>query len=84
MKTMSFDSGIPKPIDIPNVASVGCSAEHGTIKLDSPSDTPRVGDKIQFIVGYGDTTVFLHDNFYGTRDGRVEVVWPILGRGKLQ
>ena len=83
-KTMSTDASVPKPIGLPEVASVGCSAEHGTIKLVEESDTPRVGDKISFIVGYGDTTVFLHDNFYGIRDGHVEVVWPILGRGKLQ
>lgn len=83
-KTMSTDASVPKPRDLPHVASFGCSAEHGTIQLAKDSDTPRVGDKIQFIVGYGDTTVFLHDNFYGVRDGRVEVVWPILGRGKLQ
>ena len=83
-KTMSTDASTPKPCGLPEVASLGCSAEHGTISLVEGSDTPRVGDKIQFIVGYGDTTVFLHDNFYGVRDGRVEVVWPILGRGKLQ
>ena len=83
-KTMSTDASTPKPRGLPNVTSVGCSAEHGTIQLAEPSGTPRVGDKLQFIVGYGDTTVFLHDNFYGIRDGRVEVVWPILGRGKLQ
>ena len=83
-KTMSTDASTPKPIGLPEVASVGCSAEHGTVHLVEESNNPRVGDKIQFIVGYGDTTVFLHDNFYGIRDGRVEVVWPILGRGKLQ
>jgi hypothetical protein len=43
-----------------------------------------VGDRIEWIVAYGDVTVALHDVFYGIRDGRVEVVWPILGRGKLQ
>lgn len=83
-KTMSYDAATPKPLGLPEVSSVGCSAEHGSIQLVEPSDTPRVGEKLQFIVGYGDTTVFLHDFFYGIRDGRVEVVWPILGRGKLQ
>jgi D-serine deaminase-like pyridoxal phosphate-dependent protein len=83
-KTMSTDASIPKPCGLPEDSVLGCSAEHGTIKLAEPSSTPRVGDKLRFVVGYGDTTVFLHDNFYGIRDGRVEVVWPILGRGKLQ
>lgn len=83
-KTMSTDASVPRPCGLPESSQLSCAAEHGTIKLAEPADTPRVGDKIQFIVGYGDTTVFLHDNFYGIRDGRVEVVWPILGRGKLQ
>ena len=83
-KTMSTDASTPKPIGLPDESVLTCSEEHGRIEMPEPAGTPRVGDKIQFIVGYGDTTVFLHDNFYGIRDGRVEVVWPILGRGKLQ
>jgi hypothetical protein len=33
--------------------------------------------RMDFIVGCGDATVFLHDQLYGVRDGR------IIGRGKL-
>jgi D-serine deaminase-like pyridoxal phosphate-dependent protein len=85
-KTMSSDAAAPRPL-LPGgttVTRVGLSAEHATIQLGEPSDLPRVGDKIEFVVGYSDTTVFLHDELYGTRDGRVEVAWPILGRGKLR
>jgi len=39
---------------------------------------------VEFVAGYSDTTVFLHDELYGTREDRVEIVWPILGRGKLR
>ena len=60
------------------------SAEHGIIRLAEPGETPRVGDKIEIIPGYSDSTVFLHDVLYGIRDGRVETVWPLVGRGKLQ
>jgi hypothetical protein len=35
------------------------------------------------LVGYSDTTVCLHDQLVGTRGDCVEVVWPVLGRGKL-
>jgi D-serine deaminase-like pyridoxal phosphate-dependent protein len=83
-KTMSGDAAMPRPILDTPVRSVGLSAEHGTIELESPSATPRVGDKIEFIVGYTDTTVHLHDELYAIRDGRVEAVWPVLGRGKLR
>jgi D-serine deaminase-like pyridoxal phosphate-dependent protein len=83
-KTMSTEAGPPEPVGLPGVKSVGLSAEHGKIELEAPIETPRVGDKIELVVGYADVTVALHDVFYGIRDGRVEVVWPILARGKLQ
>jgi hypothetical protein len=60
------------------------SAEHGTVTLEQPNTTIRVGDAFDFVVGYGDFTVFLHDRLYGIRDGVVEVVWDIVGRGKVR
>ena len=60
------------------------SAEHGIITLEQPDDSIAVGDRYDFVVGYGDTTVFLHDNLYALRDNVVEAVWPLLARGKLR
>jgi D-serine deaminase-like pyridoxal phosphate-dependent protein len=81
---MSSDGAVPQPrLDSP-VRSVGLSAEHATIELQAPSATPQVGDKIEFVVGYTDTTVHLHEELYAVRDGRVEAVWPVVGRGKLR
>lgn len=82
-KAMSVDVALPRPKTIERIASATLSAEHGRIELQEPSETPRIGDKVEWIVGYGDTTVCLHDAMVGTRADRVEVVWPILGRGKL-
>ena len=83
-KTMSSDGAKPRPLLSSTVRSVGLSAEHATIELDEPATTPEVGDKIEFIVGYTDTTVHLHEELYAVRDGLVEAVWPVLGRGKLR
>jgi D-serine deaminase-like pyridoxal phosphate-dependent protein len=83
-KTMSEGAADPAPIGISGVESVGLSAEHGKVELAEPSETPRVGDKIEFVIGYSDVTVALHDEIYGIRDGIVETVWPLLGRGRLQ
>jgi D-serine deaminase-like pyridoxal phosphate-dependent protein len=83
-KALSCDIALPKPIGVGGVKRVGLSAEHSQIERASPSDHPKVGDKLRWIVGYGDTTVFLHDELIGVRDGIVEVVWPILGRGRLR
>ena len=49
-----------------------------------PNDTLRVGDRLEWIVGYSDTTVHLHDEIHATRKGRIEAVWPIVGRGKIR
>jgi D-serine deaminase-like pyridoxal phosphate-dependent protein len=53
------------------------------VHLDAPSDTPKVGDKMQFVVGYSDTTVHLHEKIHATRGGRVEETWVVKARGKL-
>jgi D-serine deaminase-like pyridoxal phosphate-dependent protein len=83
-KAMSSDAAVPRPIVDTAVKSVSLSAEHATIELSQPSSTPRVGDTLEFVVGYTDTTTMLHDELYAIRDGRVEAVWPVLGRGKFR
>lgn len=82
-KTMSVDMALPEPIGVP-AQRVRLSAEHSTIDLKHPSELPRVGDRLTFIVGYEDTTVCLHDRLVGARGGRVEAIWPVAGRGKIQ
>jgi D-serine deaminase-like pyridoxal phosphate-dependent protein len=83
-KTMSSDAAPPRPLLDAPVQSVSLSAEHARIELESPSLRPEVGAKIEFVVGYTDTTVHLHEELYAIRDGRVEAVWPVVGRGKLR
>jgi len=83
-KTMSSDAAVPAPIGLDHVRSVRLSAEHATIELDAPNTSLSAGDRLEWVVGYSDTTVHLHDEIYAVRDGRVEAVWPILGRGKLR
>ena len=83
-KAMSSDAALPLVLDVADVSSVSFSAEHGRIELGSANHTVKVGDKIEFVVGYGDTTVNLHDELIGVRGDRVEITWPILGRGLLR
>ena len=83
-KTMSSDAAPPRPLLDARVESVSLSAEHARIELQAPSPVPEVGSKIEFVVGYTDTTVHLHEELYAVRDGCVEAVWPVLGRGKLR
>jgi D-serine deaminase-like pyridoxal phosphate-dependent protein len=83
-KAMSGDTALPVPIGIGPTRQVRLSAEHATIELEAAAEVPRVGEHLEFVVGYSDTTVHLHETLHGVRGGRIEAVWPILGRGKLQ
>lgn len=60
------------------------SAEHGELELDEPARGLKIGDRLELIPGYSDMTNVLHNEFYGIRGGRLEVVWPLVGRGRLQ
>ncbi|MBM3546311.1 MAG: DSD1 family PLP-dependent enzyme [Alphaproteobacteria bacterium] len=83
-KTMTGDAAMPEPIGLGALAGMALSAEHTIVNLAEPNDKLRVGDKLEFVVGYTDTTLNLHDELVGTRKGKVEVIWSILGRGKLK
>lgn len=83
-KTMSGDAAMPEPVGLPPVRAMKLSAEHAKLELERASDAPKVGDKIEFIVGYSDTTVHLHEEIVATRGGRIEAVWPVAGRGRIK
>jgi len=83
-KTMNGNQGTPRPLGLDRVEKVKLSAEHGTVELAAANDSLRVGDKLEFIVGYSDFTTYVHEEMFAIRNGMVEQVWPILGRGKLR
>jgi D-serine deaminase-like pyridoxal phosphate-dependent protein len=51
------------------------------LRLDRPEVALAIGDKVRLIPGHCDPTVNLHDWFVGVRNGRVESLWPVSGRG---
>ena len=62
----------------------GLSAEHGTLELDDSARDLKIGDRLELIPGYADLTTVFHDEMYGFRDDRLDVIWPIEARGKLR
>ncbi len=80
-KASSSDSGYPTVPDIEGASYVGASDEHGVLRLDRPEVALAIGDKVRLIPGHCDPTVNLHDWFVGVRNGRVESLWPVSGRG---
>jgi len=83
-KAMSIEAATPRALNVPGVRQVRLSAEHAQLELDAPSDWPRVGDRIEFVPGYTDTTVHLHEEIVALRNGRMEAVWKVAGRGKIK
>ncbi len=69
----------------PGMVYAAGSDEFGSIRFTSePSKTYKIGDKLEVIVPHCDPAVNEYDVMYGTRKDRVEVVWPITGRGRSQ
>jgi D-serine deaminase-like pyridoxal phosphate-dependent protein len=83
-KTLNPDVQLPIVKGWPDASVKRLSAEHCELTLGPQSQNLKIGDKVELIVGYADFTTPLHDYFYGFRNEQLEVVWPILGRGKLQ
>lgn len=83
-KAMSGDAAMPALRAMPPISVMKLSAEHTKIELEQPNAAPKVGDKIEFIVGYSDTTVHLHEEIVGVRGDHVESIWRVAGRGKIK
>jgi D-serine deaminase-like pyridoxal phosphate-dependent protein len=83
-KTIDPSLRQPRPNGLELCKPGSFSAEHGIFELAAPSDTPKVGDRLTFSIGYSDQCNHLHENFYGIRNGVLECIWPISARGKLQ
>ncbi len=86
MKT--FASYPPKPyghcVEHPEIKIYGMSVEHGHVDVSESSHRFRVGEKLQIIPLHQEMCLNLHDELVGYRNGVVEVVWPVAGRGKVK
>lgn len=61
---------------------VRLNEEHGIITDEQ--DELKYLQKIEFIPGHCCTTVNLHERYHCVRNGLLEAIWPIAGRGKSQ
>ena len=86
LKTLSNDSGPARLLDAPGWSYVHAGDEHGVLTLaDGPARRElRVGDRVALQPSHIDTTINLHDSLYAHREGRLEAVWPVAARGKVQ
>ncbi|MDA4130187.1 MAG: DSD1 family PLP-dependent enzyme [Thaumarchaeota archaeon] len=84
VKSVTTNQGLPEVKNAQGIEVTKLSAEHMHLKLAENHMPLKVGDKVEVLPSDCDTTVNLHDRLYGIRNGEVEVVWPILARGKFR
>jgi len=72
--------GMPHPKNLSGVDYWVGGDEHGVLTIKDSGVQLSLGDKIEFIPSHCDTTVNLHDKFYGVRKGEVEMVCDIPAR----
>ena len=82
-KTLSAFHHPPSVLGREDMELTYLSAEHGVFGVPSGMEGPEVGERVEILVGYSDSTTFLHDHLLGMREGRVERVFAIQGRGLL-
>lgn len=83
-KTLSArEEADPILLGQPGVEFVYLSAEHGVWRRGADSPEIRIGDRLEIIPDYHDTTTFRHDAFVGMRGDVVEAIIPLAARGKL-
>jgi len=89
LKSLSIDSGMPEPKGLPGITYRPAGDEHGILTWEndeaSINNLPlAVGDRIEMIPSHIDTTINLHDHYYAYRDGKLESIWAVAARGKVQ
>jgi D-serine deaminase-like pyridoxal phosphate-dependent protein len=84
-KSLSTDSGNAELKSHTNMTYRPAGDEHGIIESSSNSKLKlEIGDRVELIPSHIDTTVNLHDYYYCHRGGRIENVWRLTARGKVQ
>lgn len=84
LKSVSIDRGRPYAVGIEGVEVGGPSEEHTKIVLSGEAKNLTVGDNVSLRAMHGDTTINVHDYYFCVRNGKLETVAPILGRGKFR
>ena len=82
-KSTGRHTGLPSVVNPSGWSCVGLSAEHTHLARDS-GDLLQIGDRVELIPHYSDSTVLLHRTLHAHRGGVVEEEWEISGSGALQ
>ena len=82
LKSMGLDSGPPIVCSNANLLYRNPSDEHGVLFAPEITTLPFLGERLHLIPSHCDPTIALHDRLYAVKDGRVDAIWSIVGRGE--
>jgi len=68
----------------PSTRVMGLWEEHGVLRLGENARGLRVGDRVSIVPNHVCTAVNLHDRLAAVRDERVEAVWTVAARGRIE
>lgn len=81
LKSLAFDSGVPKIFNNDQLQFRGASDEHGVIIPLSGTNPLRLGEQIKLIPGHCDPTINLHDMIVLVEGDRIGRIIKIDARG---
>ncbi|HEV8534310.1 MAG TPA: hypothetical protein VGR87_01110 [Candidatus Limnocylindria bacterium] len=58
--------------------------EHGVLRLGENAGGLRVGDRVSIVPNHVCTAINLRDRILGVRDDRIEAVWTVAARGRIE
>jgi len=84
-KTFTNDRDTPYGLIVESPESLiyAMSVEHGHVDVSASRRQFAVGDRLSVIPQHQGMTTNLHDQVYAVRNGAVEAVWQVAGRGKV-
>jgi D-serine deaminase-like pyridoxal phosphate-dependent protein len=68
----------------PSTRVMGLWEEHGVLALGEDARGLRVGDRLSIVPNHVCTAINLHDRIVGVRGERIETVWKIAARGRIE
>ena len=84
----TFEAYPPTPygliIEQPDAKIMGMSVEHGHVDTSACSHRFQVGEKLSVIPLHQEKVVNMHDELVAARNGQVQWIWTVAGRGKVK
>ena len=71
-------------VEYPDAVLAALSEEHGHVDLSLCRRAPNIGERVSIVPNHACVVSNLHNEVYGVRGGRVDVVWPVDARGAVR